>query len=470
MNGLFCANFSHPRDCWAPCNQVWCGSCYSAHPLDRFPRYTPADEDGFEWHTPEDVLRYTHARDGDHLLTPFQCDLCVFRNLRKRNPIPDSNRDTALLCCIRRVNLDAVWGRESSTVANSLRGAVQLVQQWAKVGLEPTFPALGPYPVADTFGFSVAIGMVLKSMEPGRYDAYQQYETIRKLRAAYSNLYMASREGSNSLRSFGGDRVKHYLTDSPTQSLFFERFSQGCVRRMGQEVRQDWAITLPAMHALLEILKEDWGQGLNRELTAMVGAYAVIAFAGSFRGNEVFLADMHGVRKYFRSTEPPEDTVIIALLGRFKGETGERYHLAPMAAQTSSGIPIKRWVTRLVEWHEKRGYFRGPLFCDRTGQVVRPKIIELELMDRLQRVKNTRRGIIPEDVDVYEDFGISRSFRRGSTSTARTRGVEDKTVTLINRWRSFEQARGRRPAMSMKDHYSDIQILLPELIKYSLAL
>jgi hypothetical protein len=125
----------------------------------------------------------------------------------------------------------------------------------------------------------------------------------------------------------------------------------------------------------------------------MVGAYAVIAFAGSFQGNEVFLVDMHGVRKYLRSTE----------------------HLAPMAAQTSSSIPIKRWVTRLVEWHEKRGYFRGPLFGDRTGQVVRPKIIELELMDKLQRVKNTRRGIIPEDVDVYEDFGISRSFRRGST-------------------------------------------------------
>jgi hypothetical protein len=340
MSGVFCANFSHARDCCAPCNQVWCGPCYSAHPLDRFPRYTPADEDGFEWHTLKDALRYIHARDGDHLLTPFQCDLCVFRNLKGRNPVPDSNLDHALLCCICRVNLDAVWGREPSTVANSLRGAVQLVQQWAKVGLEPTFPALGPYPVDDTFGFSVAIGMVLKSMEPGRYDSYQQYETIRKLRAAYSNLYMASKKGSASLRSFGRDRVKHYLTDSPTQSLFFERFSQGCVHRMGQEVRQHWAITLPAMHALLEVLEVEWEQGLNLELTAIVRAYAVIAFAGSFHGNEVFLAPMHGVRKYLRSTEPPEDAVIIALLGRFKGETGERYHLAPLAAQTSSGILI----------------------------------------------------------------------------------------------------------------------------------
>jgi hypothetical protein len=224
------------------------------------------------------------------------------------------------------------------------------------------------------------------------------------------------------------------------------------------------------MHALLHELEKDSDHGGNRELTALVGAYAVIAFAGSFRGNEVFLVDMHGVRKYLRSSEPPADAVIIALLGRFKGETGERYHLAPLAAQTSSGIPIKLWVTRVVELHESRGYLRGPFFGDRKGQLVRPKIIEMELMDKLQRIKVSRAGIIPEDVDVYEDFGISRSFRRGSTSTARVRGVDDKIVTLINRWRTFEQARGRRPAMSMKDHYSDIQILLPELIKYSHAL
>jgi hypothetical protein len=78
--------------------------------------------------------------------------------------------------------------------------------------------------------------------------------------------------------------------------------------------------------------------------------------------------------------------------------------------------------------------------------------------------------IIPPDVDVLENFGISRSFRRGSTSTARTRGIDDKYVELINRWRKFESARGRRPALPMKEHYSDIAILVLELNKYSQAL
>jgi hypothetical protein len=25
-------NFSSSRSCWSPCNQVWCGACYTPHP------------------------------------------------------------------------------------------------------------------------------------------------------------------------------------------------------------------------------------------------------------------------------------------------------------------------------------------------------------------------------------------------------------------------------------------------------
>jgi hypothetical protein len=475
MNGLFCANFAHARECWTPCCQVWCGVCYCNHPLDRFPRFLPVDEGGFDWRPVEDTLRHTHARDGDHLITPFQCDTCVFRNLQRRNPLPSSLVDDMLLCCIRRINLDAMWGREPSTVASTLRAMGHMVKMWARVGLSPAFPPLGPYPVADSFGFAVAISMVMKSLEPGKYASHQQFETIRKLRAAYSNVFMASLAGTGSLRTVGGDRAKYFLTDSPTQSLFFERFSRGCLCRMGQIVKQDWAIPLSVVHALLDTLESDWRAAQllgwkERELISMLGAYVVTAFCGSFRGNEVFLADMFGTAKYLRATDTPENTIIVPLLGRFKGETGERYHLTPLAAVTSSGIQVKTWLSRLVELKTARGYVRGPLFGDDKGLVVRAKAIELELMERLQGIKDSQPGLIPSDVDIYEDFGISRSFRRGATSTARIRGVDDKYVNLINRWRNFEEAKGRRPTLSMQDHYSDIQILLPELMKFSLAL
>jgi hypothetical protein len=56
---------------------------------------------------------------------------------------------------------------------------------------------------------------------------------------------------------------------------------------MGQIVKQDWAIPLPVVHALLDTLESDWSaaQILNwkeKELIGMLGAYVVTAFCGSF--------------------------------------------------------------------------------------------------------------------------------------------------------------------------------------------
>jgi hypothetical protein len=476
MNGVYCANFATSRSPWRACKAVWCGTCYVPHALDRFYHHVPTDDEGFDWRPDADRLKHFQARNGDHLVTPFQCDLCVFRNLQHRNPIADNPKDELLLCCIRRANLDAVWGRESNTVRSTLAAAKQMTKLWKQVGVAPNFPALGPFPVGDSLGFGVAIAMLLKSLEPGRYSKeYQQFETIRKLRAGYSNIYMASVEGVTSLRTVGGDRVKHHLTASPTQSLWFERFAQGCVRRMGQDVRQDWAIPLAAMHALVTLLDKEWSEAndfARKELISSLGAFALIAFCGSFRGAEVFLVDLRGLKKYHKDLSESGELnhIIVPLLGRFKGEDNARYHLAPLASVTNSGLRVKLWVERLLEVRMREGRFQGPAFCDRQGHIMESHVYQDAYAERLQVIQSSSTGIIPEDLDVLEEFGISRSFRRGSTSTARTRGVDDKLVDLINRWRKFEKARGRRPTLAMHEHYSDIQILIPELVKYSQAL
>jgi hypothetical protein len=68
---------------------------------------------------------------------------------------------------------------------------------------------------------------------------------------------------------------------------------------------------------------------------------------------------------------------------------------------------------------------------------------------------------------VLEDFGLSRSFRRGATSEAYARGIDRDDVDLTNRLKTFEGAKGKRPRMAMRDHYSDIQLLIPALIRFS---
>jgi hypothetical protein len=73
-------------------------------------------------------------------------------------------------------------------------------------------------------------------------------------------------------------------------------------------------------------------------------------------------------------------------------------------------------------------------------------------------------------VMVHEDYGLSRSFRRGATTEARNRGVAKNDIDAMNRWRNAENSTGRRPRLNMQDHYSDIKQMIPALLRFSLAL
>jgi hypothetical protein len=63
---------------------------------------------------------HRRGRNGDHLMAvPFECDLCHYRNLRKRDPVLTDPRDVYLLTAIRRANLDAFWARAANTVKDN---------------------------------------------------------------------------------------------------------------------------------------------------------------------------------------------------------------------------------------------------------------------------------------------------------------------------------------------------------------
>jgi hypothetical protein len=408
-------------------------------------------------------------------MTPFQCDWCLFRVLTNRIPSPTNRQDEYLLCLLRRCSLDAFWAREVSTVASNRRNLELLVQLWeSQVGLTPLLLRMGPFPTHDAFGVSVAVGMVLRSAQPGRYKPHTQYETMRKLRSAFSNLFHASAQGCSTMATLGRDTAKTFLSACPTQSLWFERFARGCLRRMGQEVRQDLAMSVKVLLELLRVLNREWedGVGVQRERATLLGAYSAVAFCGSFRGHEVFLVDLHGLIKYSQS-HLVEDGLcyrIVPLLGRFKNEDGERYHLTPLAERTASGIELGVWVGRLVDLKLLQGLDRGPAFSNRVGQPIDTRWLELEILDRLHLIQGERPDLIPQDVNVHDEYGISRSFRRGATTQARNQGVAENDINAMNRWRNAENAQGRKPRLKMQDHYSDIRQMVPTLLRFSRAL
>ena len=123
MDGIFCSNFYWKLGGFTPCHNAWCGECYISEDKSHFHvNYLVTNSSQSASQTKEkDVLErdqrwkeksidpndYHEARNGDHALTPFECDSCVFIKLKRRKPIMGDHKDNLLLVMIRRMNLDA---------------------------------------------------------------------------------------------------------------------------------------------------------------------------------------------------------------------------------------------------------------------------------------------------------------------------------------------------------------------------
>jgi hypothetical protein len=90
-----------------------------------FPVTQQLDEDGVDITPDHEKSRYLVARAGDHLMTPFQCELCHYRNIYGNDPKTWDLDDSEIMSYIHRCSKDALWSRETTTVANNLREAIR---------------------------------------------------------------------------------------------------------------------------------------------------------------------------------------------------------------------------------------------------------------------------------------------------------------------------------------------------------
>ena len=403
----------------------------------------------------------------------FQCDLYHFRNLKLMDP-SRSQEDINLLKTIRRANLDGFWAREPGTVEATKREGRKLAMLGRDMGLENLFPAMGPFPVVDTQGMGVAVCMLVRSLDKGRYRATLQYDTVRKMRSAYSNIWHASRQTlTTSVMSRGMNKT--YVTSCPTYGLWFERFMLGMHKRMGDEVRQDQAITLNVIHKLVEVLKQNYKHCLTdnaKERIADLAVFTLASFLAGLRGEETMKMVLGETRDFIDESESHHEYphIVLPLRGRFKGETGEGYHFVAVSACTDSGLKIGPWVRKGLLWKEKRGMIRGFYFTSADKRKLNLNDLTSGILDRLAQVQRQFPELIRTVVDVYEDYGLSRSFRRGSTSEAINRGVPESVIDRNNRWRKAERSGARKVKLVMREHYTDVIVSLKGFLRYSQAL
>ena len=62
------------------------------------------------------------------------------------------------------------------------------------------------------------------------------------------------------------------------------------------------------------------------------------------------LTSPKGILSFWDETRSGQDPYItVTLYGRFKGETGYRWHCLPIADRTCSGLPNRLWLGRLMK-------------------------------------------------------------------------------------------------------------------------
>jgi hypothetical protein len=347
------------------------------------------------------------------------------------------------------------------------------------LGIDPDvlLPPMGPFPIHDEIGMGLAVCILQRSLDVGRNEATIQFSTTQKMKAAYSNMWRASTRGCEGA-VLSRDTTKLFHTTCPTHGDWFERFTKGMHERMGDKVRQDLGITIDQMHALMKRYDDRWllaqGSRMEQKTILFPALFCIIAFCCGLRGEEVPLVNLFGIREHLEEglRHPTHPHIIIALLGRFKTEVSEKYHLMPLVPVTATGLEPKKWVTRMVQWYAQATppILRGFVFLNKNGKQARASEYEYDILNELDNIQKEQPDIIGEGVNVFEEFGVSRSFRRGSDAHAINQGVSTSDIERNNRWRSVESAGPKQAHLRMIHHYSDARHIIKALLRYSAPL
>lgn len=429
----------------------------------------------------DDPLRFQEARDGDHLVCPFQCDTCHFVNIHKSLPVKESPQDVLCLMAIRRVNLDSLWARERATVEANRREGVIFLSEGRAMGFTDPYPPRGPWPIEDLWGVKTAMVLVQRSLSPGKNTSFVQYETIRKTRSHVSNFFHTIPGGMGEMFIAAETNVSG-MTRSPTNSFWFKRFMQGCHRRMGDVWCPDRPLTIREALAVQEDLESDWLifelDHVGRLKTALTGVMITAGLGGGMRGEELNRLDLGVIRKHWNDAvkHPEMEHVPLGMVGQFKRTVGEKVYIQPLATRSASGLEYRLWMYRMMSEYAHIGITSGPVFrrIPKRGsnKIERARVgdINLLLHPALVRVQARLPALISEDTKVEDEYNASRSFKRGATAQARNMGVSTDVIIANNRWRQKERARGSTPHMSLLERYTDAKASVPLLVKFSAGL
>ena len=330
---------------------LWHAECYTKLEGDNFPVLGRDDLDdsfmGEDESESEDVNRFQVARNGDSMMVPFQCDKCHFMNIQGREPRVSSHQDNLMLLALRRVILDSFWSRETSTVLANFREGQKEAKIKRTLGMEDRiFRRRGPFPLEDAWGVAEACCVVWRSLDAGKNTKRVQFDTVWKMRTFQSNYAHAGMEGTGAV-FMNSDGTSARVSNSPTNSVWFNRFMMGMHKRMGDVNKPDMAVDRYVIRGCFEVAQDIWDNNpmdvfARKEIEKAI-CIVISGYFGGLRGEEIAKGDRGAMMERWKDSMSHEETpfVPLTLLGRFKRETGEKVFCQPLAAVTKGGRSLE---------------------------------------------------------------------------------------------------------------------------------
>jgi hypothetical protein len=270
------------------------------------------------------------------------------------------------------------------------------------------------------------------------------------------------------------------LSKCSTDSVLFKAFIKGCERRMGRIIKQDSALSEEILLKVLTNLEHELSSSATsqqrRRDIIMLGGILVIGFCDALRGNEIFLVEASYLCTHVeQGRKHAQPHIVVPMMGRFKGETGERNILRVLVNRTASGIEVRKWVEWVIEvLKQERGQNThrkvGPAFCDEKGEVLSYSLVNQWFHEELIKVQEAHPELIAEELDVTESYNIYRSLRRGATSRASALNYSETVINFNNRWRNTQTNKGKGGLKKMSQLYVEVSMVLDTLLKFSASL
>ncbi|KAI2511895.1 hypothetical protein MHU86_2411 [Fragilaria crotonensis] len=386
---------------------------------------------------------------------------------------PDDIKDVRLMGCTRRVILDAFWSRARQTVVSNSNRFREMINLSLSLGFDPPYDPPGPLPSFDHCGYKVAILMVAKSLQPGRHnEGYTQWDTIRKFKSTHSNQSRGGRTANVNTMNLSDSKGSGYdrFSTEVCGSLWFQRFTLGCRKRMGQDWRPNRAISNPIMVKLLRLVESKIRTSVDvNDRLSLVMAGACFCYVVSLRSPEGLMVDMPGLIQY---GERSPLHVIIPLLGQVKGEDHTRQHLLHCVNETHSGIHVRNWLRRLKSANVLLGRTTGPAFVNpdtrKQSSTAEMNDVFIELLTELLEDDRDLFAVdIQTPTDLHDKYNVFRSFRRGSESRAVEKNVSEGDRYIVNRWRKKERAGASKITLTIDQSYVDVSLAKDPFLRYT---